>query len=124
MNLSAIVQGNVDTVTPRVPLTLRISEPPTVDSNYKPVPQYATYSVTGQIQAMQYKDLMQISSLNLNGTRRKIYLYGVVEAVVRALNKGGDLITDPDGNVWLVALVLEQWAKDWCSVAVTLQDGS
>jgi hypothetical protein len=42
---------------------------------------------------------------------------------VRTDQKGGDLLTMPDGSVWLVAMVLEHWA-DWTSVAITLQDGS
>jgi hypothetical protein len=38
--------------------------------------------------------------------------------------KGGDLLTDGNGDVWLVAMVLEQWqhSNGWCSVAVTLQN--
>jgi hypothetical protein len=80
--------------------------------------------VQGQVQPLQYKDLMQIDGLNLNGTRRKIYLYGAANGVVRTSLKGGDLITDPRGDVWLVALVAEQWAVDWASAIVTLQNGS
>ena len=79
----------------------------------------------GQVQPLQYKDLMQIDGMNLNGTRKKIYLYGVVEATVRVLEKGGSLIQDPYGNTWLVAVVVEQWYHDrWCAVLCTLQNGS
>lgn len=80
----------------------------------------------GQVQALGYKDLQQVDGLNLNGTRRKIYLFGVSSGVVRSLQKGGDLLTDGNGDVWLVAMVLEQWqhGEGWASVAVTLQDGS
>lgn len=84
----------------------------------------SSLTVQGQVQAMQYKDLMQVDSLNLNGTRRKIYLYGASNGVVRTSLKGGDLITDPNNQVWLVAMVIEQWAIDWASVATTLQNGS
>jgi len=123
MNLAAIAQGPVDAITPRLPVTLKVPSGYAQGSDYSRTPTYTEYNVTGQFQALQYKDLVQIEGLNLNGTRRKIYLYGIVEGVVRSLGKGGDLIVDPDGSVWLVAMVLEQWAKDWCSVAVTLQDG-
>lgn len=85
----------------------------------------AAYVLPGNVQAMQYRDLMQVQGLNLNGTRRKVYLYGDVNGIVRVTLQGGDLITDAQGNVWLTAMVLEQWHNPaWCSVAVTLQNGS
>jgi hypothetical protein len=80
--------------------------------------------VQGQVQPMQYKDLLQTEGLNLNGTRRKVYLYGASNGVVRTSLKGGDLLTDQINNVWKVALLVEQWAATWCSVVVTLQNGA
>lgn len=78
----------------------------------------------GQAQPLQYKDLAQIDGLNLNGTRKKFYLYGVVQATVRALQRGGSLIVDPYGDTWLVAVVAEQWHNDgWCAIIATLQNG-
>jgi len=40
--------------------------------------------------------------------------------------KGGDLITEPDGTVWLVTTELEAWSASagWTKVAVTQQNGS
>src|ERR1700744_1904006 len=80
----------------------------------------------GQEQALQYKDLKQLDAINQNGTRRKFYLYGVSAGVVRSLEKGGDLIIDSYGAVWLVVIVFEQWQRElgWCSVGVTLQDNA
>lgn len=78
-----------------------------------------------QVQALTYKDLQQISGINLNGTRRAIYLQGKLDGVVRSLEKGGDLISIASGanaGEWLVGMVLEQW-QDWCKVAATLQNG-
>ena len=84
----------------------------------------ATFILIGQVQPMGWKDLQQIDGLNLQGTMRKCYLYGQVEAIVRADGKGGDLITDPSGKVWLVNNVLEDWTyAGWCAVVVTLQNG-
>lgn len=73
------------------------------------------------MQALQYNDIIQLDALNIQGERRKIYINGEVDGLVRADKKGGDLITTPDGKVWKVAISLEQW-PDWCCVAVTLQD--
>jgi len=82
-------------------------------------------SLLGQIQPVSWKDLQQIEGLNLNGTRKTIYLFGVVDAIVRSLRKGGSLIFGPGDQQWLVAQVIEQWYEDlpsWCSVAATLQN--
>lgn len=82
-------------------------------------------SLMGQIQPVTWRDLQQLDGLNLNGTRKVIYLTGQVHGIVRQTNKGGDLITMPDGTVYLVALVLEGWATaGWCKAAITRQDGS
>ena len=83
--------------------------------------------VSAQVQAMTWRDLQQVEGMNLQGTRRKIYLYGRADGAVRPLAKGGDLVTistgGPNDGVYLVAQVLEQY-PDWCSVACTLQNGS
>lgn len=83
----------------------------------------STLILQAQIQPLEYRDLMQIDGLNLQGTRRKIYFYGQIDAIVRPTKQGGDLVTTPDGNVWLVALVSEQW-QNWCAVIATLQNGA
>ena len=74
-----------------------------------------------QVQALTYRDLRQLEGLNLNGTRRGIYLYGDAQGVQRVNRRGGDLIVTRTGNVWLVAIALETWTH-WCKVAATLQD--
>lgn len=77
--------------------------------------------VPAQIQSLTFRDLQQIDGLNLQGNRNGIYFYGAIDGIVRPDNKGGDLITFPDGTVWLVAMVLEDW-PDWCKVAATRQN--
>jgi hypothetical protein len=124
MNLHAIASGAAAAVNPRVPLQLRVSTGSTVGADFKPVPTYApAVTVMGQVQPMTWRDLQMTDGLNLQGTRRAIYLDGNFDGVVRASAKGGDLITDPAGNVWLVAMVLETWPT-WCKVAATLQNGA
>lgn len=80
--------------------------------------------LNGQVQPLQYKDIQLMDGLNLQGTRRKFYLYGAVDGLVRSENKGGDLITDPWDKVWLVATVAEQWSRSWVAALATLQNGS
>ena len=79
-----------------------------------------------QVQALQYNDLMQTSSLNIQGRRQAIYITGDYAGVVRADEQGGDLVTLPDGTVWLCALVLERWAlsSGWVKIAITEQNSA
>lgn len=81
-------------------------------------------TVSAQVQPLTWRDLQQLEGLNLGGERRKVYLYGEVDAIVRVHRKGGDLITIADGvnrGTWLVAQTLEQF-PDWVSCACTLQN--
>lgn len=125
MNLHGIASGAIGAVNPFITGTVQVSTSNTVDENFKPVPAYTTFdNVSMQVQALTFRDLQMVDGLNLNGTRRAIYMNGRADGVVRSLMKGGDLITIADGinaGVWLVALTLEQW-PDWTKVAVTLQN--
>lgn len=124
MNLHAIVSGVIAAVNPTVFCTLQMSVGFSVAPDGSQVPQYATFAnVPCQIQALSYQDLQHIDGLNIQGTRRAVYINGNWEGLNRATNKGGDLLTTPDGTVWLVAMVLEHW-PDWTKVVVTQQDGA
>lgn len=130
MNLHAIAGPIVGAVNPSVQITVKVSAGYTTQSDGTRVPSYTLYSnVSAQVQSLTFRDLQQIDGLNLQGTRRAIYLNGDIEGIVRASNRGGDLIVMPDGTVWLVAMVLESWGAPgstdaWCKVVATLQDGS
>ena len=122
MNLHSVVSGVISAILPPSNLAVQISSGYVTNSDGSRSPSYAPAQiVSGFVQALQYNDIVQLDALSIQGERRKIYINGQVDGLVRVLNKGGDLITDPLGNVWLVVLVLEYW-PGWCSVAVTLQD--
>jgi hypothetical protein len=124
MNLHAIVSNGVNVVNPFVPLVVQVSLGYTTSADGSRAPSYAQpVPVMGQVQALEYRDILQLESLNIQGQQRAIYIRGEVDGLVRPSKKGGDLITTPDGRIWLVTLVLEYW-PDWCKAAVTLQDGS
>lgn len=132
MNLHGIVAGYIDAVNPRVLLSVQLSTGNTVGSSFKQVPQYApAIQILGQIQSLTYRDLQQTEGLNLQGTRRAIYFYGDVEAIVRSKGFGGSLVTTPAGDIYKVAQVLETWGMDgsadapgWCKVIATLQNNA
>lgn len=125
MNLHKIVTGAVGKVNPFVPGSVRISTGSVTEADGTRIPTYRTYNnVSMQVQALTGKDLQQIDGLNLNGTLRKIYCNGQLDATTRVSQRGGDLITLRDGpnvGVWLTAQVMEQW-EDWCSIVVVLQN--
>lgn len=125
MNLHGIVSPYVAAVNPFVSVTIYPSVGYTTSPDGTRVPAYgASVTVPGQVQSLTYNDIQQLNGLNIAGERRAIYLNGDTEGLVRALNKGGDIVVFPDGSTWLVAYVLENWNPQdgWVKIAVTLQD--
>lgn len=121
MNLHQMASGMVGAVNPFVPVSIQVSTGYTTAADGKRAPTYAPFVIKpGQLQSLTFRDLTQIEGLNLQGTRRAIYVNGRVDGLIRGESKGGDLITFPDGTVWLVAIDLEAW-PDWCKLAATLQ---
>jgi len=122
MNLRDIANGAIQAVNPDVPLSIQVSQGYTTNPAGKRSASFAP-AVTrpGNIQALSYNDIQHLEGLNIQGVRNAVYINGALDGLVRTENKGGDIITMPDGSVWLVAIVLENWAN-WTKVAVTLQD--
>lgn len=121
MNLAAIANSAITVINENQIVLLSVSTGYDTTPDGTRVPTYNNQSVQAQIQALSGRDLRQIEGLNLNGTLRAIYLYGDVEATVRAMQKGGDVITDTSNNQWLVVQVLETW-PDWCKCVIVLQN--
>lgn len=127
MNLHNIVGPVIAAVNPPLAGTYQESNGYTTGSGGKRTPVFKpAVAVSVQVQALQYRDLMQLDGLNINGEKRAMYISGNWQAVARPDAKGGDLITLADATVWLVVLVLENWfaSAGWCKVAVVKQDGS
>jgi hypothetical protein len=128
MNLHGIVGPMVGAINPLLPATVQFFTGSVTNPNGTRSPSYASppSTVLAQVQPMTYRDLMQVDSLNLQGTRVSIYVSGEIDAIIRVGKKGGDLITIKSGvhaGVYLTALVLEQW-DSWVKVAATLQNGA
>lgn len=94
MNLQNIAVGAIAAVNPQVSSVIKVSTGSTTSPSGLPTPTYRTVvGVPVQVQPMTYKDLVQVEGLNLNGTKRGIYVNGRVDGLVRVERKGGDLIT-------------------------------
>ena len=127
MNLHSIVGPYVAAVNPWIEITIQPSAGYTTNDDGTRVPAYGSaVAAQAQMQALQYNDIAQLDSLQIQGNRRALYINGNWDGIVRADQKGGDLITLPDGSVWLVALVLENWSDvdGFVKVAITLQNGA
>ena len=122
MNLHMAANAAIQAVNPNYPVTVKLFSGWQTNADGTRTPTYnAVNGIQGQIQSLTFRDIQQIAGLNLQGTRKACYLSGEIDGLVRATQKGGDLILFPDGSTWLVAIVLEQW-PDWCKAAVTLQN--
>lgn len=109
MNLQAIAVGAISAVNPQVSSVIQISTGSTIDRAGKRTPTFRkVVGVPVQVQPMTKDDLHQVEGLNLNGTKRGIYVNGRVDGLVRVERKGGDLIT-PLGTLfsgWIAGSVL------------------
>lgn len=124
MNLNSVVAGLIGAINPQINVSVQVSTGYTTSSDGRRTPSYApAVVVPAQVQPLQFGDIAQADGLNIQGVRKKIYLTGHVHGLVRAFGKGGDLVSLPDGTVWKVAFVVEDF-QDWCSVVATLQDGA
>lgn len=124
MNLHGIVAPTISAVNPLVQVSVKVSTGYSTAPDGKRVPTYAkAVTVLAQIQPLTGGELHHLDALNLQGDFQGIYINGRIDGLVRGENKGGDLITLSNGDVYLVTTVLESW-PDWTKVAATLQNGS
>jgi hypothetical protein len=124
MNLHGLVGPIVGAVNPPQTATIQVSTGYTTNPDGTRVPSYQPVKqVQVQVQALTANDLTQIDGLNIQGIKRKLYLNGRWDGVVRTDGKGGDVIALSNGEIYLVVLVLEYW-PDWTSLCCVLQDGS
>lgn len=126
MNLHGIVRGAITTVNPDVLCPYYKSSGYGQDATFAQVPQYTVVNpVPCQIQALSANDLRHQDLVNIEGVKRSVHMNGNTQGVVRADQKGGDILAFaqvPGGTLqyWKVVAVLETW-PDWCRVAVVLQ---
>lgn len=125
MNLHQLASPSINVVNPRIRVTVQTCATYATGPSGKRIPVYnvPVTDVLAQVQELTTRDLRQLEGLNVTGSSRKIYMYGTLNAGMRVSRNGGDLITLPDGNVYLTTSVLEQW-PDWVCVSIQLQNGS
>ena len=120
MNLHGLASSCIGAVNPSVQATIRTSTGSTPNPDGTLTPTYATATGLVNVQPLSGRDLQHLSGLNIQGVTRKAYIRGAINGLVRASNQGGDLLTLPDGTIWLVTTVFETW-PDWSAVGLTQQ---
>lgn len=127
MNLHAIAGPIVAAVNPPVLGQYQQSTGSNTAASGKRTPTYATaIGVQVQLQALTGDDLRQMDGLNIQGEKRALYVSGTWKGASRPDIRGGDLFTLPDGSIWLVVHLLEDWnsTAGWAKVAITRQNGA
>lgn len=125
MNLHKIVRGAITAVNLDIPATLRRSIGYTVEEDGTQVPQYEEFTGKIQVQGINPKDLVHVNNMNIQGNLRTVWLFGNWFGIVRAGEKGGDILLFPavkggEDCEWLVVIQKEVF-PDWCSVIVCQQ---
>lgn len=121
MNLHQVASGAIGTVNPFISLSIRVSTGSATEDDGSRTPSYApAVTVSGQVQALTFRDIQQLDGLNLQGTRRAIYVNGRVEGLVRVQNSGGDLVTVPgaffQGSISGTTLMVDKMTSGQLSV--------
>jgi len=123
VNLHQRVSGIISRVNQMLTVTVRHATGMTQNPDFTRVPTYSTTTMLGQVQALTSAELAQVDGLNIQGEKLAIYVNGNLEGVSRPDGAGGDLVTLPDGSVWLVTIMLENWNRmdGWTKAAIVRQ---
>ena len=87
MNLHQIVAGYVGAVNPQLEVAVQISTGNVKNADYTITPTFAPpVTLLAQVQPITWRDIQQLDGLNLQGTRKVIYLSGNLQGLVRPLS--------------------------------------
>lgn len=120
-DLFGIATGALGGVNPMRSALLRVSTGPITADDYSMTSGYEDHTVMIDVQAMATSELAQVENISMQNDVRAVYVRGVLHALNRPLQVGGDRLVF-DGSEWLVTQVMEEWgADDWCKILVTRQ---
>lgn len=125
MNLQSITGNAVAVVNPWVIASIQFSLGYSIQDGGKRTPNYSLpRDIKTQLQSLTSGDVKQLDGLNIQGERRALYLTGDLDGISRPDISGGDLVTLPDGTIWLTVYILENWVLTggWVKAAVVRQN--
>ena len=106
---------------PPLMATLLASTGSSVNADGSQTPRYTAtqLEVEVEVQALGAQDLRQLGGLSQQADMRAVYARGVVRALDRPLQCGGDILQFY-GSDWLVTQSLQEWGGGgWVKVLVT-----
>jgi hypothetical protein len=125
MNIRGLANLGIRSVNKNIPVLWQTSTGYVTDAAGKRVSTFAQSTIQAQVQGISAGDMRHVDGLNIEGVKRAVIMYGNVQGVVRADQKGGDLLTFPEvpngvSRSWRVVSIMETWPT-WCKVIVVLQ---
>lgn len=125
INLRALANTTIQSINPNISVTWVQANGYTTNADFSRTPTTIITTVQANVQGLSGRDLQHVEGLNIQGVMRSVHLYGNVQGVVRADQKGGDILQFPEvpgGPVkdWRVISVMETWPT-WARVLVCLQ---
>lgn len=126
MDIRQIANSAIQITNPNISVTWLRSTGYTTGTDGTRTPTTTSSTVEAQVQGLSAQDLQHVDALNIEGVKRSVHMYGDVQGVVRADQKGGDILQFPEvpgGAVrnWRVISVMETWPT-WARVIVALQN--
>lgn len=124
MNLHKLVNKLVGKVNPMIDIVVQRSTGYTTAGDGKRVPSYEAITLKAQVQQLTSAEISQLNGINIQSQVQGMYIDGMLNGASRPDGTGGDLVTFPDGSVWLVVQVLENWGdvNGWAKVALIQQN--
>ncbi len=126
MNVRQLANSVTPNVNPNISATWMQASGYVTAADGSRTPNQTSTSIQIQAQGLSASDLRHTDSMNIEGVVRSVHMYGNVQGVVRADQKGGDILQFPEipGGAtrnWRVIQVMETW-PDWSRVLVVLQN--
>ena len=123
MNLHLIAGDAVNVLSPWILGNVKKSTGYTTEPDGTRIPIYEDEDVLLKVQSLAWKEVQIVDGLNIQGEKRAMYIEGNYGGNIRADGTGGELITLPDGTIWLSVMVLENWfiTSGWVKLAVVRQ---
>jgi len=125
MNLHGLVRGVVGAINPDITATLIKATGYTTGADGKQTATSSTTTGPVQVQHASGKDIERMNNLGIQGVFRSVYLFGNWTGIVRADQKGGDILQFPEmtggpNRSWRIVNVAETY-PDWSKVIVWMQ---
>lgn len=127
MNLRAIANSAVQGINPNITATwIQSTGGYVTAADGTRTVITASRAIQVQVQPLSSGDLAHTDGLNLQGVLRSAHLYGQAAGVVRADQKGGDILQFPESvggplRNWRVVTQMEAWPT-WARVIVQMQN--